>query len=68
MHPDQAQNTLSGIQGQKATAIAVIYVTASTHTVCRQLTPKSNMLRREVSEARISCLFVQYDHGAKKIL
>ena len=24
LHPDQAQNTLSGIQGQEATAIAVI--------------------------------------------
>jgi len=30
MHPDQAQNTLSGIQGQEATAVAVIYVTAPT--------------------------------------
>jgi len=30
MHPDQAQNTLSGIQGQAATAIAVIYVTGPT--------------------------------------
>jgi len=28
MHPDQAQNTLSGIQGEEATAVAVIYVTA----------------------------------------
>jgi len=28
MHPNQAQNTLSGIQGQEATAAAVIYVTA----------------------------------------
>jgi len=28
MHPDQAQNILSGIQGQEATAVAVIYVTA----------------------------------------
>jgi len=28
MHPDHAQNTLSGIQGQEATAVAVIYVTA----------------------------------------
>jgi len=28
MHLDQAQNTLSGIQGQEATALAVIYVTA----------------------------------------
>ena len=28
MHPDQAQNTSSGIQGQEATAVAVIYVTA----------------------------------------
>ena len=27
MHPDQAQNTSSGIQGQEATAVAVIYVT-----------------------------------------
>ena len=24
MHPDQAQNTLSGIQGQEETAVAVI--------------------------------------------
>jgi len=30
MHPDQAQNTLSGIQGLKATAVAVIYVPAPT--------------------------------------
>jgi len=30
MHPDQAENTLSGIQGQEATAAAVIYVTAPT--------------------------------------
>ena len=30
MHPDQAQNTSSGIQGQEATAVAVIYVTAPT--------------------------------------
>jgi len=30
MHPDQAQNTLSGIQGQEATAAAVIYITAPT--------------------------------------
>jgi len=30
MHPDQAQNALSGIQGQEATAVAVIYVTAPT--------------------------------------
>jgi len=30
MHPDQAQNTLSGIQGQEATAVAVIFVTALT--------------------------------------
>jgi len=29
---DQAQNTLSGIQGQEATAVAVIYVTAPTFT------------------------------------
>jgi len=29
MHPDQAQNTSSGIQGQEATAVAVIYVTAA---------------------------------------
>ena len=28
MHPDQAQNTSSGIQEQEATAVAVIYVTA----------------------------------------
>jgi len=28
MHPDQAQNTSSGIQRQEATAVAVIYVTA----------------------------------------
>ena len=28
MHPDQAQNTSSGKQGQEATAVAVIYVTA----------------------------------------
>jgi len=28
MHPDQTQNTLSGIQGQEATAVAVVYVTA----------------------------------------
>jgi len=28
MHPDQAQNTSSGIQGQEVTAVAVIYVTA----------------------------------------
>jgi len=28
MHPNQAQNTLSGIQGQEVTAVAVIYVTA----------------------------------------
>jgi len=28
MHPDQAENTSSGIQGQEATAVAVIYVTA----------------------------------------
>ena len=27
MHPDQAQNTLSGVQGQEATAVAVIYFT-----------------------------------------
>jgi len=35
MHPEQAQNTFSGIQGQEATAVAVIYVTAPTitHTV-----------------------------------
>jgi len=32
MHPDQAQNTSSGIQGQEATAVAVIYVTAPTVT------------------------------------
>jgi len=31
MHPDQAQNTSSGIQGQEATAVAVIYVTAPTN-------------------------------------
>jgi len=31
VHPDQAQNTLSGIQGQEATAVAVIYVTAPTY-------------------------------------
>jgi len=31
MHPDQAQNTLSGIQGQEVTAVAVIYVTAPTY-------------------------------------
>jgi len=30
MHPGQAHNTLSGIQGQEATAVAVIYVTAPT--------------------------------------
>jgi len=30
MHPDQAQNTSSGIQGQEVTAVAVIYVTAPT--------------------------------------
>ena len=30
LHPNQAQNTLSGIQGQEVTAIAVIYVTAPT--------------------------------------
>jgi len=30
MHPDQAQNTLSGMQGQEGTAVAVIYVTAPT--------------------------------------
>jgi len=30
MHPDQAQNTSSGIQGQEATAVAVIYVTTPT--------------------------------------
>ena len=30
MHPDQAQNTLSGIQRQEATAVAVIYVTTPT--------------------------------------
>jgi len=30
MHPDQAQNTLSGVQGQEATAVAVIYFTAPT--------------------------------------
>jgi len=30
MHPDQAQNALSGVQGQEATAVAVIYVTAPT--------------------------------------
>ena len=30
MHPDQAQNTSSGIQGQEATAVVVIYVTAPT--------------------------------------
>ena len=33
MHPDQAQNTPSGIQGQEATAAAVIYVTG------KKLTP-----------------------------
>jgi len=32
MHPDQAQNTSSGIQGQEATAVAIIYVTAPTPT------------------------------------
>ena len=36
MHPDQAQNTLSGIQGQEATAVAVIYVTAPTQLFCQQ--------------------------------
>jgi len=30
MHPDQAQNTLSEIQGQEATAEDVMYVTAPT--------------------------------------
>jgi len=30
MHPDQAQSTSSGIQGQEATAVGVIYVTAPT--------------------------------------
>jgi len=29
MHFDQAEHTLSGIQGQEATAVAVIFVTAS---------------------------------------
>ena len=33
MHPDQAQNISSGIQGQEATAVAVIYVTAHTSMV-----------------------------------
>jgi len=33
MHPDQAQNTSSGIQGQEATAVAVIYVTAPTYDI-----------------------------------
>ena len=33
MHPDQAQNTSSGIQGQEATAVAVIYVTAPTYVI-----------------------------------
>jgi len=33
MHPDQAQNTSSGIQGQEATAAAVIYVTCCTFEV-----------------------------------
>jgi len=31
MHPDQAQNTSSGIQGQEATAVAVIYVTVTAY-------------------------------------
>ena len=30
LHSDQAQNTLSGIQGQETMAVAVIYVTAPT--------------------------------------
>jgi len=33
MHPDQAQNALSGIQGQEATAVAVIYVTAPSNII-----------------------------------
>jgi len=37
MHPDQAQNTSSGIQGQEATAVAVIYVTWSDENHIRSL-------------------------------
>jgi len=33
LHPDQAQNTLSGIQGQEAPAVAVINDTAPTAQV-----------------------------------
>ena len=39
MHPDQAQNTSSGIQGQEATAVAVIYVTAPTLYALYMLMP-----------------------------
>ena len=41
MHPDQAQNTSSGIQGQEATAVAVIYVTAPYTQTLPALLPHS---------------------------
>ena len=45
MHPDQAQNTLSGIQGQEATAVAVIYVTAPTSS-CKTTKYKRNTIAK----------------------
>jgi len=45
MHPDQAQNTLSRIQGQEATAVAVIYVTAPTSS-CKTTKYKWNTIAK----------------------
>ena len=44
MHPDQAQNTSSGIQGQEATAVAVIYVTAPSLRHLRHCPPDKSYL------------------------
>ena len=43
MHPDQAQNALSGIQGQETTAVAVIYVTVT--VIHRRFSPNSYILK-----------------------
>ena len=43
LHPDQAQNTLSGIQGQEATAVIVIYVTAPTLAIYWALSPRNHV-------------------------
>ena len=54
MHPDQAQNTLSGIQGQEATAVAVLYVTV----------PTTEFLGAE-DDLCVDCYLISLQHDCK---